>query len=205
MDPKFNILLIFSTIMVTFYGVQSEDHIGNVCTHPEFTCFNVTHFQYCHKFENNTSITVTEPILCSVGSYCISEGDFECSGLGDPPLVASVNDPTVVPAYKCTEEGIFADKDDCLSYFTCVKESDGFKVTRNGCLYGTAFDPVLQRCTNDQTPCYKNFKCTKDGKFADPSDPTHYYLCTWNGLDYQIYHVKCEDGKKFDEVSGECK
>ncbi|XP_062549954.1 uncharacterized protein LOC134214648 [Armigeres subalbatus] len=207
-----HILLVFGSILITFQGVQSQE-VGTVCKDQRlFYCYNSTHFQLCTVNNFNvaeTFQTVTYP--CPNGTRCDNADRYECSvqdtfeGIVAYAIDAPDSNNTATPKFTCTEEGLFADKTDCRSFFACVKQGDGFTVTHNGCRYGAAFDPALQRCTNDQTACYTDFKCTEPGKFADPANPSYYYWCLSDGVGYTIYHMECENGQKFDVTLEDCK
>lgn len=48
------------------------------------------------------------------------------------------------------------------------------------------------------------FQCQTEGNFANPRDPTSYYICAFNGEILVRHHANCVAGTIFSESTGNC-
>lgn len=59
------------------------------------------------------------------------------------------------------------------------------------------FDQTEQRC---------KFKCRREGRFADYTDPLAYYECLYDGRDLvAVQHQRCLPGFVFEPLRQQCK
>ncbi|XP_004535392.1 uncharacterized protein LOC101461053 [Ceratitis capitata] len=122
----------------------------------------------------------------------------------DETVTASA-EPTT--ASLCTTPGRHAVENDCRAYITCTHAATGeLQRTQTSCPTSQAYDPELQRCSRDLSPCTDNFRCELEGTYADPSDNTSYYWCVASRLStvQHIYHIQCGSGQIYTPELGKC-
>lgn len=108
--------------------------------------------------------------------------------------------------FVCQRSGRFPHPDNCHRYYLCVWLPFGLYDVEQSCILGWAYNPLLQRCTADQAPCFPNqFTCTAPGRFPDPTANTRYFWCVWNVLGgYLQYNLDCPPGQTFDAYRRSC-
>jgi hypothetical protein len=97
--------------------------------------------------------------------------------------------------FKCVEEGVFPDPEDCHSYYRCTSTLQAIHET---CFWLTYFNPLARTCTiggcsiwtkptrfglpvaNTTTTPSGPFQCPTVGQFPDPKDCRSYYNCDSN-------------------------
>merc|ERR1711970_42217 len=110
------------------------------------------------------------------------------------------------PEYpSCTAPGLHAVHADCKKYSECVTTKDGFVQRYLECGDDEMFNEETQQCSN---PCSWNnpvFRCSEQGRFADPMDCGQYVTCVDIGPQtFKRYVSSCPPGYHFNPDKGRC-
>ncbi|XP_063860358.1 spore coat protein SP96-like [Scylla paramamosain] len=103
--------------------------------------------------------------------------------------------------FDCPSYGIFANPDDCSKYFRCIPVENKLMAFSEYCDCGLSFNDITGQCEDACAFQKQEFVCEKEGRFADPYDCEHYYLCrdmtTVGGTGLAQVRLKCPEDSIF--------
>jgi len=199
-------------------GTGSDDHYLYTCNQ------DINTATFCPNGCSKGSImaSCTQP-------FCESKGDGFYKKTDDPKGIILCKDGEETAAYECpdgtefnedtrdcqqadkpeypscTVPGLHAVPADCKKYSECVTTKDGFVQRYLECGDDEMFNEETQQCSD---PCSWNnpvFRCSEQGRFADPMDCGQYVTCVDIGPQtFKRYVSSCPPGYHFNPDKGRC-
>ncbi|XP_071529490.1 uncharacterized protein [Panulirus ornatus] len=106
----------------------------------------------------------------------------------------------------CSQNGVFANPDNCNEYYSCILTTSGWVQTLYTCDDigpGLMYNDVTHQCEDPCTWPTGHFVCEEEGRFVDPLDCSRYYECVAEPSGLRKIRQECPEGFTWIPVAGE--